>query len=43
MQQGTDRESLIAALLDEYDVTPEKAAADVDIFIKKAEDADVLE
>lgn len=43
MQQGTDRESLIAALLDEYDVTPDKAAADVDIFIKKAEDADVLE
>ena len=43
MQQGTDRDSLIAALLDEYDVTSEKAAADVDAFIKKAEEADVLE
>lgn len=43
MQQGTDREALIADLLQEYDVTPEKAAEDVELFIQKATDADVLE
>nr|WP_316618870.1 PqqD family peptide modification chaperone [uncultured Ruminococcus sp.] len=30
-------------LLAEYDVSREKAAADVDKFIQKAKDADVLE
>ncbi len=43
MQKGTSREDLIDALLAEYEVTPDKAAADVDIFIQKAKDADVLE
>ncbi|MBR1483296.1 MAG: PqqD family protein [Ruminococcus sp.] len=43
MQQGTNREELIAKLLEEYNVTPEKAAEDVDLFIQKAQDADVLE
>ena len=43
MQKGTSREELIENLLAEYEVSPEKAAADVDIFIQKAKDADVLE
>ena len=43
MQKGTSREDLIDALLAEYEVTPDKAAADVDIFIQKVKDADVLE
>ncbi len=43
MQKGTSREELIENLLAEYDVSPEKAAADVDKFIQKAKDADVLE
>ncbi len=43
MQKGIEREELIEKLLEEYDVSPEKAAADVDSFIKKAEASDVLE
>lgn len=43
MQKGTSREELIENLLAEYDVSREKAAADVDKFIQKAKDADVLE
>ena len=43
LQKGAEREELIENLLAEYDVSPEKAAADVDKFIQKAKDADVLE
>ncbi len=43
MQKGTSREELIENLLAEYDVSREKAAADVDKFIQNAKDADVLE
>ena len=43
LQTGAEREDLIAKLLDEYDVTPEKATEDVDIFLKKVREADVLE
>ena len=43
LQQGAEREELISALLEEYDVTPERAAADIDIFLQKVRDADVLE
>lgn len=43
MQKGTSREDLIDALLAEYEVSPDKAAADIDIFIQKVKDADVLE
>lgn len=43
MQQGADREDLINALLEEYDVTRDIAAADTDIFIEKVRKADVLE
>ena len=43
LQKGADREELIERLLAEYDVTQEKAASDIDIFIQKVKDADVLE
>lgn len=43
LQKGADREELINKLLEEYDVTPEKAAVDVDNFIEKVKAADVLE
>ena len=43
LQQGADREDLINALLEEYDVAPDRAENDVDIFIQKVRDADVLE
>ena len=36
-------DSDVEKMLEEYDVAPEKAAADIDIFLKKAASADVLE
>lgn len=43
LQQGAEREELIAKMLEEYDVTPERAAADIDVFLNKVKEADVLE
>ena len=43
LQQGAGREDLINVLLEEYDVAPDRAENDVDIFIQKVRDADVLE
>ncbi len=43
LQDGAEREELISKMLEEYDVTPEKAAEDIDTFISKVKDADVLE
>ena len=43
LQQGADEDALIEQLVAEYDVSPEKAAADIDIFLQKVRDADVLE
>ncbi|MGN0501524.1 MAG: PqqD family protein [Ruminococcus sp.] len=43
MQNGADREELKSKLLDEYEVTPQKAEKDIDLFIEKVKDADVLE
>ena len=43
LQKGADREELIDRLLAEYDVTPERAAADVDVFLEKVKASDVLE
>ena len=43
LQQGAERDELIQKMLSEYDVTPEKAAADIDILLQKVKDADVLE
>lgn len=43
LQNGADRQDLIAKMLEEYEVTPEKAAADIDVFLQKVKDADVLE
>jgi sensor domain CHASE-containing protein len=43
LEEGTEKEALTAALLDEYDVAPEKAAKDVGLFIQKLEGAGILE
>lgn len=43
LQNGAEREELISKLLNEYEVTPEKASADVDTFISKVKEADILE
>ncbi len=43
LQKGAEREELLEKMLEEYDVAPEKAAADIDAFLQKVRDADVLE
>ncbi len=43
LQKGCEREDLIAKLLDEYEVSAEKASADVDKFLEKVKESDVLE
>ncbi len=43
LQKGAEKDELLKKMLDEYDVTPEKASSDIDIFIQKLKDADVLE
>ena len=43
LQQGAERDELIDRLLAEYEVTRDKAEADVDRFIQHVKDADVLE
>ena len=43
LQNGIEKEELVCKMLDEYDVTREKASADIDAFINKLKDADVFE
>jgi hypothetical protein len=43
LQQGAEREDLIARLLDEYEVERDRAEADVDKFLAAVKDANVLE
>ena len=43
LQKGIEKEELVEKMLDEYDVTREKASADIDLFINKLQDADVFE
>ena len=43
LEQGADREGLVAALTAEYEVTEQKAAADVDAFLEKLARIDCIE
>ena len=43
LQEGADREELIDRMLEEYNVSRERAAADIDKFIAKLREADLLE
>ena len=43
LEQGSDREALIRALLAEYDVDSATATADVDAFLEKLSSAGCLE
>lgn len=43
LQKGAERDELVNKMLEEYDVDREKAEADIDVFIQKVRDADVLE
>lgn len=43
LQDGCDRKQLVSSMLDEYDVDKNKAESDIDVFIKKLREADILE
>ena len=43
LQNGAEREDLIEKLLAEYEVDRARAESDVDVFLGKVRDADVLE
>lgn len=43
LQNGIEKQELIDKMLAEYDVTQQKAEADIDSFIQKIKDADILE
>lgn len=43
LREGCEREDLVAALLNEYEVTREVAEADTDAFLSKMRDASLLE
>ena len=43
LEKGADREELIAEMLKEYDVDESTAAADIDRFIEKLSEADLIE
>lgn len=42
LEKGTEKESLISAILEEYDVDKETATKDVEIFIDKLKKAKLL-
>ena len=43
LENGTDREELIAKMLEEYAVDEATAAADIDRFVAKLREADLIE
>lgn len=43
LQKGADKDELLSRMLDEYDVTPQKAESDINDFVRKLKDADILE
>ena len=43
LQSGADKQELVNKLLEEYEVETEKASADIDVFLEKVKDADILE
>ena len=43
LEEGADEKDLVAALLDEYEVSEEQAAADAAAFVKKAADEGLFE
>ena len=43
MENDCEKADLLKAMLDEYEVSEEKASADIDTFIQKLREADVLE
>lgn len=43
LQKGAVEQELLQKMLDEYDVSVEKAKSDIDNFIRKLKEADILE
>ncbi len=43
LQNGAEREELVEKMLAEYDVTRDRAEKDIDIFIGKIKEADIIE
>lgn len=43
LQKETDRESLAAALVQEYEVEPDKAKTDLDVFLSELNSCNMLE
>ena len=43
LQNGATKDELLIRLLEEYDVSEQKASSDIDIFIEKVKEADILE
>lgn len=43
LHNGADREELLKKMLDEYEVDEKTASNDIDTFIKKLKDAEILE
>lgn len=43
LQNGATKDELLIRLLEEYDVSKQKASSDIDIFIEKVKEADILE
>ncbi len=43
LQEDKEKDELLSALLNEYDVNEEKASLDIDSFVSKLKDADLLE
>lgn len=43
LQKGAEQQELVNKMLEEYDVTPEIAEKDIEIFIQKVKEADILE
>lgn len=43
LQNGATKDELLIRLLEEYDVSKQKASSDIDTFIEKVKEADILE
>lgn len=43
LQNSATKDELLIRLLEEYDVSKQKASSDIDIFIEKVKEADILE
>ncbi len=43
LQKGISEQDLLQKMLDEYEVDVQTAKTDIENFVKKAEDADILE